>query len=377
MTTLVAASIPLLALMTVIAAVNLLLAPRLHRFGRHPVGSASLLVPARDEAENLRANLPALLAQEPPPLELLVLDDGSHDGTAEVVERFAAESGAAVRLIRGAPLPADWGGKNWACHQLAGAARGEVLIFCDADVRPAADAVARTVAAMEATGSGVLTALPRHRFQTWTVAATVPIVAWLPAIALLPLPLVPRVRAPSLGMGNGQWLAFTRAAYAASGGHEAVAGEVLEDVALARRAKEAGVRLLVATAPRTLDVRMYRDWREMRRGFGKNLYALGGGTLPGFVLTFAIFLLTAAVPLLAPLTGATWAYAAPALLVVVRLCGAMLLGQGVATVVLHPVGVLLACVIALESAVRAGTGVQWKGRRMPVTSRGGDGRGGR
>lgn len=375
MSLLLAASLPVLALMSGIALVNLIFASRLHRFQPRAAGSVSLLIPARDEAENLRENLPALLAQRPAPLEVLVLDDGSSDGTAEVVRSIAARSGGAVRLLHGAPLPPGWGGKNWACHQLAAAARGDVLIFCDADVRPESDAVGRTTAAMEAAGAGMLTALPRHRFDSWFVAAVVPLVAWLPVVALLPLPLVPRVRSPSLGMGNGQWLAFTRTAYAAAGGHHEVCGDVLEDVALARRAKQAGVRLLVAAAPRTLEVRMYRDWGEMRRGFGKNLYALAGGTAPRFVLVVAIALLVGAVPLLAPLVGG-WAYAAPAMLVFVRLCGAVLLGQGPVTVLLHPVGVVLAAAIAAESAVRSGERVVWKGRRMPAAAEGGERRGG-
>ena len=163
MSALFAVSVTLLAGMAVIATVNLLLAPRLHRYHRRPNASASLLIPARDEADNLRENLPAMLAQEPPPLELLILDDGSTDATAEVVAHASAHSDIPVRLLRGATLPPGWSGKNWACHQLAGEARGEVLIFCDADVKPSTDAVGRSVAAMEGSGAGMLTALPRHR----------------------------------------------------------------------------------------------------------------------------------------------------------------------------------------------------------------------
>lgn len=372
-----AASATLLAGMSLIAMVNLLFAPRLHRYRRPPVSSASLLVPARDEADNLMANLPAMLAMQPPPIEVLVLDDGSTDGTAAVVERYAGSSGVPVRLIPGAPLPAGWGGKSWACHQLAAEARGETLVFCDADVMPGREAVGLTVAAMEEVGAGMLTALPRHRFTSWEVGATVPLVAWLPVVALLPLPLVPRVRAPAVAMGNGQWIAFTRAAYHATGGHEAVRGDVLEDVALARRAKRAGVRLLVAAAPRTLEVCMYSGWSAMRRGFGKNLYALSGGSPAGFGVMLGIFLLVAVVPLVAPIAGGGWATVSLALLVLVRICGAMLLGQGAATVLLHPVGVVLAMVIAVESAVRGGERVEWKGRRMPGAARGGVGGEGR
>src|SRR5690606_308694 len=115
--------------------------------------------------------------------------------------------GGRLRLLRGRPLPAGWLGKSWACHQLAEAARGEVLVFCDADVTVHPGALPRTIAAMERAEAGALTALPRQRLGTWAESAVVPLVAHLPVLALLPLPLVPRVRAPSLSMANGQWLA--------------------------------------------------------------------------------------------------------------------------------------------------------------------------
>src|SRR5690606_323174 len=103
------------------------------------------------------------------------------------------------------PLPAGWLGKSWACHQLAEAAGGEVLVFCDADVTARADSLPRTLAAMENAGAGVLTALPRQRMGSWMESAVVPLVAHLPVLALLPLSLVPQVRAPSVSMANGQW----------------------------------------------------------------------------------------------------------------------------------------------------------------------------
>jgi glycosyltransferase involved in cell wall biosynthesis len=93
----------------------------------------SLLLPARDEAENLREALPRLARLDYPALEVLVLDDGSTDATAAVVREHAARD-PRLRLLTGAELPPGWLGKNWACHQLGAAAAGEVLVFCDADV---------------------------------------------------------------------------------------------------------------------------------------------------------------------------------------------------------------------------------------------------
>jgi len=345
---------------------NLLAAPRLERAGSPRARPrTSLLVPARNEAENLRATLPALLRLDDPTPEILVLDDGSEDETAAVVEAHRRAAGGRLRLLRGRPLPAGWLGKNWACHQLAEAAAGELLVFCDADVTVHPGALPRTLAAMERAGAGVLTALPRQRFGSWIESAVVPLAAQLPVLALLPLPLVPRVRAASVSMANGQWLAFTREAYRACGGHAAVRAQVVEDVALGRRAKMAGYRLLPVISTSLLEVRMYRDAAALREGFGKNLYALAGGRPRPFFAGLLVFGLTAVYPWAGAAVGASGAILPLVLLAAVRGCGALLFRHGLRSVVLHPAGSVLLVGIALRSYAGARRGEhRWKGRRI-------------
>jgi cellulose synthase/poly-beta-1,6-N-acetylglucosamine synthase-like glycosyltransferase len=355
----------LLAGMLGVALYNLWTAPRLERAGEPAaLPSVSLLVPARDEAENLRRTLPLLLAQDYPRLEVLLLDDRSRDGTAEVARSLAAGAGASLRVMRGTEPPPGWVGKNWACHQLADAATGDVLVFCDADVDAAPAAIRRTVAAMEVHRAGALTALPRQRLEGWARAAVVPVVAQLPVLAMLPLRLIPIVRSPSLSMANGQWLAFTRAAYDACGGHAAVRGEVLEDVALGRRVKASGERLLACVAPSLLAVRMYASAREMRDGFRKNLYPLLGGRRLPFAAMLALLSFAWLWPFAAALRGALLPLA---LLMAMRTAGALLFRHGWRTVVLHPIGVLAAVALAVESWMGHERGaVRWKGRQVPV-----------
>lgn len=366
MSLLTLAAVVLLVPMLGIAAWNLATAPRLERAGKPRTRPrVSLLIPARDEAENLRVTLPPLLEADLPDLEILVLDDGSGDETADVVLDQAARSAGRVRLLRGAALPAGWLGKNWACHQLAEAARGEVLIFCDADVLVHDGAVSRTVAALEGEGVGAVTALPRQRFGSWGEAAVVPLVAHLPVVALLPLNLVGRIRDPAVSIANGQWLAFTRAAYDACGGHSAVRGQVVEDVVLGRRVKAAGYRLLPMIATRLLEVRMYRDVAAIKEGFTKNLYPLLGARPVPFMTAIAVFLLTAIYPWVGVMIGAPGAALPLGLLVALRGSGALLLRQGIGSVVLHPAGSLILLWIAAASfrGWRRGT-LQWKGREV-------------
>ena len=366
MTPLDVGSAALLAAMLAVALYNLLTAPRLEDTAE-PIALplVSVLVPARDEAENLRRTLPLLLATDYPRLEVLVLDDRSMDGTAEVAAEIGRAGGAPLRVVRGVDPPPGWLGKNWACHQLAGAAAGEVLVFCDADVEAAPAAVRHTVAALLDRRAGAVTAIPRQRLDGWMQAAVIPLIVQLPVAAMLPLRLVPVTRAPSLSMANGQWLAFPRATYDAIGGHAAVHGQVVEDVALGRRVKACGYPLVVCAAPSLLAVRMYDGAAAMREGFRKNLYPLLGGRRLPFAAGLAMLSLAWLYPFVGALRGSSTALLALGMLTALRTAGALLFGQGWRTVVLHPLGALLATRLAVESWIGHERGrVRWKGRAV-------------
>lgn len=358
-------SAAILAAMLAVALFNLLTAPRLEDAGEpSALPRVSLLVPARDEAANLRRTLPLLLAADYPRLEILLLDDRSADGTANVAREIGRS--ASLRILRGTEPPPGWLGKNWACHQLSEAATGEVLVFCDADVDARSSAVRRTVAALQKHAAGAVTAIPRQRLDGWMQAAVVPLVAQLPVAAMLPLRLVPVVRSPSLSMANGQWLAFTRAAYDAAGGHAAVRGQVVEDVALGRLVKASGERLVVCVAASLLVVAMYDSAAAMREGFRKNLFPLLGGRAPSFAIGLALLAMAWIYPFAAVPRGTAAALVPLALLAAVRIAAALLFRQGWRTVALHPLGAVLAARLAVESWIGHARGrVTWKGRGVP------------
>jgi chlorobactene glucosyltransferase len=357
-----------LTAMAAVALFNLVAAPRLRRKHVAPKAgpSVSLLIPARNEAERLDVTLPRFAALRYPDLEILVLDDESEDATAALVAGFRSRD-ARIRLIRGSPLPEGWLGKNWACQQLADAARGELLIFCDADVSAEPEAVAATSAEMAA-AVDCLTAMPRHDLGGWTERAVVPMVTQLPVLALLPLPLVRRTRSPALAFGNGQWLAFQADFYRRMGGHAAVRGEVLEDMALARLVKRRGGRLLATVATECLSVRMYRSPAQVVSGFTKNLFPLLGGNRRGVAIGSAIFYLAAVHPWLTMLRRR--GSAKPLLLLaLVRLAGAALFRHDPRTLLAHPLAAGTLPLIALLSARAARRGgSSWRGRRLPPIS---------
>lgn len=257
----------------------------------------SLLVPARDEERNVGPCLEGMLAQRGVRCEVLLLDDGSRDATRAIATqvldahaawdaRTAAAGGGGARdvvlaaarlpvearLLEGRPLPDGWGGKCFACQQLADAARGEWLLFLDADTRLEPDAVVRALASARAADVEFASFLPRYVGDGWPNRLVVP---WLYYFltALVPLPEVPRVQHPRLSVANGQAMLVRRDAYARLGGHAAVRDHIVEDVSLAIAAKTAGLRLALLDGHRWLACEMYDGGRAMAAGFAKSFHS--------------------------------------------------------------------------------------------------------
>lgn len=236
-----------------------------------PTPRVSLLVPARNEARNVRACVRALLAQTYPDLEVLVLDDRSEDGTRALLEAERARDGRLV-VLEGEEPADGWTGKSWACHQLARAATGEVLLFADADTAfETPDAVTTIVRTLLASRADLLSGLPRQVLGTPGEALLVPMLYWA-LLSFTPLAVQLLWRRPPFARAVGQLMVFRRTAYDAVGGHAAVRHSVVDDIALARRVARAGLACRLMDATSLVRCRMYRGGREAADGFAKNLF---------------------------------------------------------------------------------------------------------
>lgn len=335
-------------------------------------GRVSVLVPARDEAAGIERCVRAALGGTRPPDEVLVYDDGSTDGTGDIVRRLAAEDGR-VRLLEGVPLPAGWVGKPHACWRLAEAAGGNVLVFVDADTTLEPEGLARIGSLLDGMRADVVTAGTRQVVGSFAERLVVPLLH-LTYLAWLPLPLVWRSRDPRFLVANGQLLAVRRAAYRAAGGWEAVRAEVVDDMAFCRRVKESGGRVVFADGHRMARCRMYEGAAQVVRGFSKNLYEGVGGRPAGLLGVIAAHVLVFLLPyagLGAALLGAP-ALLVPSLIGVaanlaIRAVLALRFGQPPEGVLLHPLAVLALLGIALNSFRWSRRGrILWRGRAYPA-----------
>jgi chlorobactene glucosyltransferase len=243
-----------------------------------------VLVPARDEEANIGPCVRSLLAQNYPDFEVLVLDDASRDGTGRILAALAEETDR-LRVLVGRSLPFGWLGKHWACHQLAQAADGPLLLFTDADTRHHPNALRDAVAALLAEEADLLTALPRYEVVSWAERLVVPVLAWS-IFSFLPLGLAHRLHLPVLSATVGQFMLFRRRAYEQVGGHAAVRQQVVDDLALGWRIKAHGLRWRLVDGGLHVHCRMYRTFREVYEGFSKNLLAAFGYNVPLFVFVW-------------------------------------------------------------------------------------------
>jgi chlorobactene glucosyltransferase len=355
----------LLLITTTITVYNFCTAPRI-RNQSHPLAQkplVSILVPARNEEKNIAETLRALLEQSYANFEVIVLDDHSEDDTFQLAEEIARTT-ERVTLVRGKPLPAGWVGKNWACLQLTGYARGEVYLFMDADVHLSNRALEAALYTMHEHKVVMLSCFPTQNIGVTGAWLVVPLMNWL-LLSLLPLTLVTATSYSSLTAANGQFILCNKKPYDDIGGHKALADKVVEDTELARRFKRNNYRIMTAVSYDALTCRMYGGFIDAFKGFSKNFF-------PGFNVSPLIFLCI--------LTGLIMVFFTPFIFVIFRvyylwLILLIIIGRVIVSrissqnalinVILHPFQMLCMVLVGANSLYWTLTGkTVWKGRNI-------------
>jgi chlorobactene glucosyltransferase len=361
---------------------NYLLNLRVFRFPSvtavaNPPPRLSVLVPARNEELRLRPCISTLSDSDFPILEILILDDHSTDGTAALVQQ-RAKGDPRIRLISGQPLPEGWVGKPWACHQLAQEAKGDYLLFVDADTRFSDITLSQAVHLAHEQQSDLLSLWPYLESLSWSERLVIPFVH---LFILFYLPHWAKGSLRCFGAANGQFVLFRRTAYEKIKGHESVRNHMVEDIAIARNMRAAGFKVLNldGTNPghsiALVRCRMYTRFSEVWEGFTKNLYP----SFDGNFFAFFFFQSIQAVVFLAPFVLLFTPFRGPlvwteiAIIFALRFSLAYRFRQSYLGALLHPFGQLLVLAIAMNSWLQALRGrLPWKGRFYEHSTGSGD-----
>ncbi|MCG2786297.1 MAG: glycosyltransferase [Anaerolineae bacterium] len=339
----------------------------------------SVIVPARNEEKNIRRCVEAILAQDYPDFQALVLDDRSTDATSAILAELSARDSRLV-VVHGRELPAGWAGKPHALHQAAASATGEWLLFLDADTYLHPNALSAALASAQKTEADLYTVMTEQILGSFWEKTVMPLVFTALSVGFSPR----KVNDPKSrdAIANGQFIFIRRAAYHAIGGHQAVKDQIVEDKALAEKVKWSGQRLVIADGRGIARTRMYTDLPSMWEGWTKNIY-LGLSDHPALLLLGAfgaLLALMAALVLPAwPIFGILWyangggwmslAIILEALLVWIYIILARmkinhLMGISRWYAFTTPLGAGVFAAMMLTSAwkVLSGQGVTWKGR---------------
>src|SRR6185437_2094545 len=259
----------------------------------------SVVIPARNERRNIERCVRSVLASHYAPLEVIVVDDHSTDGTGDIARAIARDD-ARLRVIEAPPLPDGWFGKQWACATGAAAVNGTLLVFTDADTRHAPDLLPRAVNELDACEVDLLSVVGHQEMHSFWERVIQPQLFMLLSIRYGGAEAVSATRRPENAIANGQFILVRRDAYDAMDGHALVRDRVAEDLSLAQEWVRAGRRIALLLAIDQLSTHMYASLAELIAGWRKNIYAGGRHAALGGRVGRALYpVLLPAVPLVA------------------------------------------------------------------------------
>lgn len=348
-----------------------------------PAGRVSVIIPARNEEANIERVVRSLAKQDEV-REIIVVDDDSSDRTGEILNRLQAEI-PALSAVRNQSLPPGWTGKSFAAATAARLAKGDWLLFTDADTVHEPESLRTLLTRAESAGADLLSVSPGQETPTWWEKAIIPRV-YVQLARWYPFEETSQPES-SLAAANGQYILVRKDAYRRAGGFESVRDEVLDDVAFAERIKRQGGRILFLPGAGWVRTRMYRRFTDMWQGWTKNLYPLAGSDSRQFVWAlaacFADFM-----PAAAYLALAGWVLAHPGPIAVSAFCACLLvlllqmqayarhlerLGYDDELAYSLALGSALLALLLLNSwrAHRLRHRIEWKGRTYPAARRSG------
>jgi glycosyltransferase involved in cell wall biosynthesis len=331
----------------------------------------SVLIPARDEQDGIAAAVESVLASTGIAFEVIVMDDGSTDRTADIVSAIAKKD-VRVRLERTQTLPIGWNGKQHACWALAHAANYELFCFVDADVRLKPECLARVAALLIRGQRGLVSGFPRQMTETWLERLLLPLIHFV-LLGFLPVERMRNTTDPSFAAGCGQFILVQRKDYFACGGHSEIKTTMHDGLLLPRLFRQRGYRTDLTDLTDLATCRMYRNAWQVWQGLAKN--ATEGLAAPVRILPISLLLFLGQI---VPFMLGAWLWlvggssVAEDVYVLIAMAGAWLprflaayrFRQSWRGALLHPLGIGILLAIQWYALTRklAGGSVTWKDR---------------
>ncbi len=324
----------------------------------------SILIPARNEADNIFTLLASLKEQDYQNIEVIVLDDDSEDHTYTVCEEFC-ETDKRFTLIKGRKLEKRWLGKNYACHQLAKQASGQYLIFLDADEIVQDGLINNAIHRMELNKLQLLSLFTNQIMLTPGEKIVVPMMHFI-LLNLLPLRLVLLFKNPAFSAASGQFMMFEATTYHEKEWHRLVKNQVVEDVEIMKLVKQQGYRGEALLANSYIFCRMYKGYREALQGFSKNILSGFGNSITG-LLIYLFLVIGGPIMVFFYLNIELFVFCC-SLIILSRLMISLLAGQNpLLNIIIHPLQILSLGLISVYSIYNTITKrVYWKGRKIEV-----------
>jgi chlorobactene glucosyltransferase len=232
----------------------------------------SVLIPARNEEKVIKQCIESLINQQYPTYEIIVLDDNSTDETLKILESLCLKYPEKLKIVQGKPLPKDWMGKNYACHQLSLLAKGEYLIFTDADTIHESSCLLTATQTIIKENIDLLSLVPNQIMNTYVEKIIIPMMLTL-YTAYISIKAIQFSPNPAFTAMNGQFMMFKKSIYNSINGHETVKQMIVEDIQLGKKIKSAGGIISLKNGSLILSCRMYNNASEIIQGFSKNIFA--------------------------------------------------------------------------------------------------------
>jgi chlorobactene glucosyltransferase len=322
----------------------------------------SILIPVRNEADNILTLLQSIAEQDYENYEVIVLDDASEDNTFKVCSDFAAKHHR-FSVIKGEPLPYDWLGKNYACHQLAQHAKGDYFLFLDADERIYDSLIGSGVHRMHIFKLSLLSLFTNQQMDSFGEKLVVPLMHYI-LLNLLPLRLVYLIKNSMVAAASGQFMLFEAEGYRKNQWHEKVKDRIVEDIEIMRSVKSAGYNGEALLANGMVSCRMYKSYAEAVSGFSKNFLAAFNYSIITLLL-YLVILIGGPMIVLITLNPQLIFFMA-GLILLTRIMISLSSGQNVLmNVLLHPVQMInltLVAFLAIQKYLTKTT--VWKGRKI-------------